>query len=46
MARPPLPIGSWGRISSQVLETDEKGKPAKVRAKANFRDHDDPCSTK
>lgn len=40
MARPPLPIGSWGRISSRVLETDENGKPTKVRAKANFRDHD------
>ncbi len=40
MARPPLPIGSWGRISSRVLETDDKGKPVKVRAKANFRDHD------
>jgi hypothetical protein len=40
MARPPLPIGSWGRISSRVLEIDENGKPVKVRAKANFRDHD------
>lgn len=40
MPRPPLPIGSWGRISSRVLETGETGKPVKVRAKANFRDHD------
>jgi site-specific recombinase XerD len=40
MARPPLPIGSWGRISSRVLETDENGKPVSARAKANFRDHD------
>ena len=40
MPRPPLPIGSWGRISTSIRQTDENGKPVSVRAKANFRDHD------
>ncbi|GAA0943424.1 hypothetical protein GCM10009554_36640 [Kribbella koreensis] len=40
MARPPLPIGTWGRISTKVMKTDTKGKPVSVRAKTNFRDHD------
>ncbi len=38
--RPPLPIGTWGRISSRVLKTDAKGKATQHLAKANFRDHD------
>ncbi|TCC55369.1 site-specific integrase [Kribbella pittospori] len=40
MARPPLPIGTWGSISTSVERTDGKGKPAAYRAKAKFRDHD------
>ncbi|TDW24134.1 helix-turn-helix domain-containing protein [Kribbella kalugense] len=40
MARPPLPIGTWGSISISVERTDAKGKPAAYRAKAKFRDHD------
>src|SRR5690242_3136581 len=40
MPRPPLPIGSWGRISTAVMKTDERGKPLSYRAKAKFRDHD------
>jgi hypothetical protein len=40
MPRPPFPIGSWGRISTSIRQTDENGKPVSVRAKANFRDHD------
>src|SRR5689334_2355432 len=36
MARPPLPIGSWGKISTKVTKTDAKAH----MAKANFRDHD------
>jgi hypothetical protein len=36
MARPPLPIGSWGKISSSVVETDENGKPVRVRAKSKL----------
>ncbi|MET7280065.1 tyrosine-type recombinase/integrase [Kribbella sp. NPDC005582] len=38
--RPPLPIGSWGKISSRVLKTDAKGKATQYLAKANFHDHD------
>lgn len=40
MARPPLPIGSWGKISTKVTKTDAKGKAIGHMAKANFRDHD------
>ena len=46
MARPPLPIGTWGSISTSVERTDDKGKPAAYRAKAKFRDRDGyvrPC---
>jgi hypothetical protein len=35
-----LPIGSWGKISTSVVDTDQNGKPVNVRAKARFRDHD------
>jgi hypothetical protein len=40
MPRPPLPIGSWGRISSNAVKTDQSGKPVSYRAKVKFRDHD------
>jgi len=40
MSRPPLPLGSWGSISTSVERTDGKGKPVAFRAKAKFRDHD------
>jgi hypothetical protein len=40
MPRPPLPIESWGRISTSIDTTDDKGKPLGFRAKARFRDHD------
>src|SRR4051794_14532285 len=40
MSRPPLPIGSWGSISTSVERTDDKGKPSAYRAKTKFRDHD------
>jgi hypothetical protein len=40
MPRPPLPIGSWGKISTKVTKTDAKGKAIGHMAKANFRDHD------
>jgi integrase len=40
MARLPLPVGTWGRIRTQVDRTDAKGKPLSVWARANFRDHD------
>jgi hypothetical protein len=40
MPRPPLPIESWGRISTSIDTTDDNGKPLGFRAKARFRDHD------
>ncbi|MGW6195537.1 helix-turn-helix domain-containing protein [Kribbella sp. NPDC055110] len=40
MSRPPLPIGTWGRISTRVEKTDAKGKPITYLAKARIRDHD------
>jgi hypothetical protein len=40
MSRPPLPIGSWGEISTWVAQTDDKDKPVKYKSQAKFRDHD------
>lgn len=40
MARQPLQIGSWGKISTSITKVDPKGKPLSHTAKANFRDHD------
>ncbi|TCC32231.1 tyrosine-type recombinase/integrase [Kribbella sindirgiensis] len=40
MARAPLPIGTWGAISTWVVQTDAKGKPIKHKSQARFRDHD------
>jgi integrase len=40
MSRPPLPVGTWGSISTRVAKTDDKGKPVSYLSKANFRDHD------
>lgn len=40
MSRAPLPIGTWGSISTRVAKTDAKGKPVSYLSKANFRDHD------
>jgi hypothetical protein len=40
MPRPPLPIGTWGEISTWVVQTDEKGKPVKHKSQARFRDPD------
>jgi hypothetical protein len=40
MSRPPLSIGSWGQISTWVVETDTNGRPTKHKAQARFRDHD------
>ncbi|MFC6155663.1 tyrosine-type recombinase/integrase [Kribbella jiaozuonensis] len=40
MARPPLQIGSWGKTSTWIAETDSKGKPVKHKSQARFRDHD------
>ena len=40
MPRPPLPIGTWGEISTRPLTTNKNGKPVKHLAHAKFRDHD------
>ncbi len=40
MPRPPLPIRTWGRISTRVEKVDARGKPVRYLSKANFRDHD------
>ncbi|TCC36325.1 phage integrase central domain-containing protein [Kribbella speibonae] len=43
MPRTPLPIGTWGEISTRTLKTTKtkkKGKPVKHLAHARFRDHD------
>ena len=40
MARPPLPIGSWGEISTWVVQTDDEDKPTKYKSQARYRDHD------
>ncbi|GAB3838418.1 tyrosine-type recombinase/integrase [Kribbella italica] len=40
MPRQPLPLGSWGRIRTQVAKEDAKGRSLSVWARANFRDHD------
>jgi hypothetical protein len=40
VARRPLPLGTWGKIRTQVLKTDAKGKAISHRAMANYRDHD------
>jgi integrase len=40
MSRPPLPIGTWGSISTKVTKTDKNRKPVKHQSQAKFRDHD------
>ncbi|TDO30622.1 phage integrase family protein [Kribbella sp. VKM Ac-2527] len=40
MPRPPLPIGTWGEISTWVAKTDDNGKPISCKSQARFRDHD------
>ena len=38
MSRPPLPIGTWGGISTRIEKTDMNGKPAKHQSQTKFRD--------
>ena len=40
MSRPPLPLGTWGSISTKVIKTDKNSKPVKHQSQAKFRDHD------
>jgi hypothetical protein len=38
--RQPLPIGTWGKVRTDVAKRDAKGRPIDHRAQAYFRDHD------
>jgi integrase len=40
VARKPLPIGSWGLIRTYPVGQDEKGKPKRHKAVADYRDFD------
>ncbi|GAA3112996.1 integrase [Kribbella aluminosa] len=40
MARPPLPLGTWGEIATWAVQTDDNGKVVKHKSQARFRDHD------
>ncbi|TCO15751.1 phage integrase family protein [Kribbella steppae] len=40
MPRPPLPIGTWGQISTWAAKTDHNGRPISHKSQAEFRDHD------
>ncbi len=40
MPRSPLPIGTWGEITTVVASRDDKGRAAKYEANARFRDFD------
>ena len=40
MPRPPLPLGTWGKIRTYVDGVDERGKPRRHRALAKYRDFD------
>jgi len=40
MPRTPLPIGTWGEISTRTMKTKKDRKPVKHLAHARFRDHD------
>jgi integrase len=40
MARPPLPIGTWGKIRTCVDAVEAGGKPKRYRALATYRDFD------
>ncbi|MFI5728718.1 hypothetical protein ACIA49_01275 [Kribbella sp. NPDC051587] len=40
MARPTIPLGSWGTISTWPTKTDAKGKAVQHKVQAKFRDMD------
>jgi hypothetical protein len=39
MPRTPLPIGTWGKISTRTTKTNKNGKAVKHLTHARFRDH-------
>lgn len=40
MSRPPLPLGTWGKIRTYIDAVDARGKPRRHRATAKYRDFD------
>lgn len=40
MGRAPMPIGTWGLIRTYPVGQDDRGKPTRVRAMADYRDFD------
>ena len=40
MPRSPLPLGTWGKIRTEVLKTDDKGRSLRASAIAKYRDYD------
>ncbi|MGW1339460.1 tyrosine-type recombinase/integrase [Kribbella sp. NPDC002412] len=40
MPRPPLPLGTWGEISTWAVKHNDKGQAVKHTSQARFRDHD------
>jgi len=40
MPRSPLPLGTWGKIKSEVIRTDDKGRPLRSSAITRYRDFD------
>lgn len=40
MAREPLPLGTWGNVTSRAVRRDEKGRAVKYEARTYFRDLD------
>ncbi|MFI6675261.1 helix-turn-helix domain-containing protein [Kribbella sp. NPDC050470] len=40
MSREPLPVGTWGKITSRVISRDASGRALKFEARAKFRDLD------
>jgi integrase len=40
VAKQPLPLGTWGTISSHIVHRDAKGRADRFEAKARYRDFD------
>jgi integrase len=40
MPRSPLPLGTWGKIRTEVIKTDSKGRSLRSSAIAKYRDYD------
>jgi len=40
MGRPPMSLGTWGKIRTYVVHRNEKGNPDRYRATTDYRDYD------